>query len=55
MKANKMEEIVTIPLEEIDIPILMAIWYKEFMPLFGSQREVDGKICIDLIKVTKED
>lgn len=54
MTSNE-KDIITIPLEKIDISILMAIWYKEFMPVFGSRREVDGKICVDLIKVKEMD
>ena len=49
------KEIITIPIEKIDIPILMAIWYKEYMPIYGSKREVDGKMCVDLIKIWEED
>lgn len=52
---SKGREIVTIPIEKIDTPILMAIWYKEYMPLLGSEREVDGKMCVDLIKIWEED
>lgn len=49
----RMESTITVPLEDIDIPTLMAIWYKEYMPAMGSKREVNGKMCIDLIKMRR--
>ena len=49
----RMESTITVPLEDIDIPTLMAIWYKEYMPALGSKREVNGKMCIDLVKMRR--
>lgn len=48
-----MNNIITIPMDKIDTATLMAIWYKEYMPAIGSKREVNGKMCIDLIKMRK--
>lgn len=46
-----MDNIITIPMDKIDTATLMAIWYKEYMPLIGSERVVDGQRYIDLEKM----
>ena len=43
-----MSKIITMPVDKIDIVILMSIWYKEYMPIMGSEREIDGRKYIDL-------
>lgn len=44
------ENIITIPVEKIDMTILMSIWYKQLQPLLFSERVIDGKRCIDFMK-----
>ena len=43
-----MSKIITVPIDKIDTTILMRIWYKEYMPLIGTEREIEGKRYIDL-------
>ena len=44
------ENIITIPVEKIDMTILMSIWYKQLQPLLFSERVIDGKRYIDFVK-----
>ena len=46
-----MSKIITIPMDKIDTVILMSIWYREYMPVMGSERIVDGVKYIDLEKM----
>lgn len=48
-----MSKIITIPVDKIDIVVLMSIWYKEYRPVMGSEREIDGRKYIDLEDVRK--
>ena len=43
-----MNNIITIPMDKIDTFTLMAIYRKEYMPIIGSERIVDGQRYIDL-------
>ena len=43
-----MSKIITVPIDKINTTILMSIWYKEYMPLIGTEREIEGKRYIDL-------
>lgn len=45
-----MDNILTIPMDKIDTFTLMAIYRKEYMPIIGSERMVDGQRYIDLEK-----
>lgn len=45
-----MDNIVTIPMDKIDIFTLMLIYNKEYVPIIGSERVVDGQRYIDFEK-----
>lgn len=47
-----MNNIITIPMNKIDTFTLMAIYRKEYMPIIGSERIVDGQRYIDLEKTS---
>lgn len=46
------KERITICLEDMDVSVLMAIYYHQYMPVFGSLKDVHGKRCVELENMT---